>query len=44
MDNFARHEYDGKIDDRVKEELQIANIPVFRLPYYMNTRQNILVF
>lgn len=37
MDNFARHEYDGKIDDKVKEELRLANIPVFRLPYYMNT-------
>ena len=35
MDNFARHEYDGEIDYKVKEELQIANIPVFRLPYYM---------
>lgn len=37
MDNFARYEYDGEIDYKVKEELQIANIPVFRLPYYMNT-------
>lgn len=37
MDNFARCEYDGEIDYKVKEELQIANIPVFRLPYYMNT-------
>lgn len=36
MDNFARHEYDGKIDVKVKEELQVANIPVFELPYYMN--------
>ena len=37
MDNFARHQYDRNIDDRIKEELQIANIPVFRLPSYMNT-------
>lgn len=37
MDNFARREYDEKIDNKVKEELQIANIPVFALPDYMNT-------
>lgn len=37
MDNFARHEYDIEIDYKVKEELQVANIPVFTLPYYMNT-------
>ena len=29
MDNFARREYDGEIDYKVKEELQIANISVF---------------
>ena len=36
MDNFARHEYDRKIDHRVKEELKMANIPVYSLPYYMD--------
>lgn len=37
MDNFARCKYDEEIDCKVKEELQIANISVFTLPYYMNT-------
>ena len=37
LDNLARKEYDRKIDERVKEELEIAEIPVFELPACMNT-------
>ena len=37
LDNLARREYDSKIDKQVKEELEIAKIPVFELPAYMNT-------
>ena len=28
MENFARHEFDGDVDKKVKQELQIAKIPV----------------
>jgi hypothetical protein len=37
MDNLARYKYDIEVDEKVKQELQIANIPAFRLPDYMNT-------
>lgn len=37
MENFAKREPDRDIDRKVKEELEIANIPYIRLPNYMNT-------
>ena len=37
MDNFARREFDTEINKKVKEELEIANIPYIRLPRYMDT-------
>ena len=36
MENLARRAYDGEVNKKVKEELQIAKIPVFELPAYMN--------
>lgn len=35
--NLASHEFDSEKNLEVKTELQIANIPVFELPQYMNT-------
>lgn len=37
LENLARREYDSKTDEQVREELEIAKIPVFELPAYMNT-------
>lgn len=37
MENLARHEFDRNIDEKVKQELQIAKIPVFTLPAWLNT-------
>jgi len=37
MENLASHGYDDKADNKVKEELEIAGIPVMKLPSYMNT-------
>lgn len=37
MDNLASHKYETEIDKKVKEELEIAGIPVFKLPAFMNT-------
>ncbi len=37
MENLARNLYDRKVDKRVKEELEIAKIPVFKLPAWMDT-------
>lgn len=37
MENLARHDYKPDADQKVKEELQIANIPIFKLPSYMHT-------
>lgn len=37
MNNLARYDYSSDVDQKVKEELQIANIPIFQLPNYMNT-------
>lgn len=36
MENLATHEYHTEISKKVREELKIANIPVYKLPYYMN--------
>lgn len=35
--NLAHRDYETSADDEVKNELQIANIPIFKLPSYMNT-------
>ena len=37
MNNLARREFNPEINEEVKEELQIANIPVMKLPCYINT-------
>ena len=37
MDNFARAKFDSKVNNKVKEELEIANIPIISLPCFMNT-------
>lgn len=37
MENFATREYDSQIDEKVKDELEIANIPYIVLPGYMTT-------
>ena len=37
MENFASREYDFNIDKKVKEELEIANIPYIMLPNFINT-------
>lgn len=37
LNNLAHRDYETSADNEVKNELQIANIPVFELPSYMNT-------
>lgn len=37
LNNLAHRDYETSADNEVKNELQIANIPVFKLPSYMNT-------
>ena len=35
--NLSHRDYNSDVDKEVKNELLIANIPVFKLPSYMNT-------
>lgn len=37
MENLATHEYNPNFDKEVREELEIAKIPVVELPAFMNT-------
>ena len=37
MENLARREFEADVNKKVREELEIANIPVIKLPSYMNT-------
>ena len=37
MENLATYDFNPDIDKKVKEELQIADIPVIHLPSFMNT-------
>lgn len=37
LNNLAHRDYELNADNEVKNELQIADIPVFELPSYMNT-------
>lgn len=36
FENFATSDYDARIDEKIENELKIANIPVIKLPTYLS--------
>lgn len=37
FNNLATHSYENDVDKQVFEELMITNIPILKLPSYLNT-------